>query len=175
MFKYYQILARLTCYVNFTVFIDLHLTEMALPSSSKAVPQGYTALHESTTEILIPSSSLPSNPADNPSQTKQVFLNPVQEYNRDLSVIAIRCWSELRVKEHREKREKGMKKGAERKGPKGNKKRKVQEQEQEPTADDADKVRKWQFPTRGISVPQYNVGRGGDILCADEILDGYFC
>jgi N2,N2-dimethylguanosine tRNA methyltransferase len=142
---------------------------MALPSSSKAVPQGYTALHESTTEILIPSSSLPSNPAENPSQSKQVFLNPVQEYNRDLSVVAIRCWSELRVKEYKEKREKGIQKMDERKKLKASKKRKVEV----PTADDGNKVRE----RRAFSPLSVSTTVWGVLICCgtDEIVDGAFC
>lgn len=36
-----------------------------------------------------------------------MFLNPVQEYNRDLSVVAIRTWSERRQREKAEKWEIG--------------------------------------------------------------------
>jgi len=37
---------------------------------------------------------------------KVVFLNPVQEYNRDLSIVAIRAWSEIKSAEESERREK---------------------------------------------------------------------
>ena len=37
---------------------------------------------------------------------KVVFLNPVQEYNRDLSIVAIRAWSEIKSAEELERREK---------------------------------------------------------------------
>ncbi|TFY64033.1 hypothetical protein EVJ58_g2891 [Rhodofomes roseus] len=46
------------------------------------IPEGYTLHTENTTRILLP----PGN---------QAFLNPVQEFNRDLSVACIRTWSEL--------------------------------------------------------------------------------
>ena len=46
------------------------------------IPQGYTLHTENTTRILLP----PEN---------QAFLNPVQEFNRDLSVACIRTWTEL--------------------------------------------------------------------------------
>ena len=54
------------------------------------VPPGFTLHSENTTHILLPS--------DNGA-----FLNPVQEFNRDLSVACIRVWSEEwnRVKEAR--------------------------------------------------------------------------
>lgn len=45
------------------------------------VPSGFTLHSENTTHILLPS--------DNGA-----FLNPVQEFNRDLSVACIRVWSE---------------------------------------------------------------------------------
>lgn len=52
------------------------------------VPPGFTLHSENTTHILLPS--------DNGA-----FLNPVQEFNRDLSVACIRVWSEEwnRIKE----------------------------------------------------------------------------
>ena len=45
------------------------------------VPEGYTLHSENTAHILLPS--------DNGA-----FLNPVQEFNRDLSVACIRVWGE---------------------------------------------------------------------------------
>lgn len=52
------------------------------------IPEGYTLHTENTTRILLP----PEN---------QAFLNPVQEFNRDLSVACIRTWTEL-VNEEKE-------------------------------------------------------------------------
>lgn len=46
------------------------------------VPEGFTLHTENTSHILLP----PGN---------QAFLNPVQEFNRDLSVACIRTWSEM--------------------------------------------------------------------------------
>jgi hypothetical protein len=48
---------------------------------SITVPQGYTLHKENTTHILLP-------------EENGAFLNPVQEFNRDLSVACIRIWSE---------------------------------------------------------------------------------
>ncbi|KDQ60790.1 hypothetical protein JAAARDRAFT_67223 [Jaapia argillacea MUCL 33604] len=45
------------------------------------VPEGYTLHTENTASILLPASA-------------DAFLNPVQEFNRDLSVACIRVWSE---------------------------------------------------------------------------------
>lgn len=54
------------------------------------VPEGFTLHTENTSHILLPS-------------TNEAFLNPIQEFNRDLSVAAIRVWSEElnQIKEQR--------------------------------------------------------------------------
>jgi tRNA (guanine26-N2/guanine27-N2)-dimethyltransferase len=54
---------------------------MATPSPSFTVPAGFTLHTENASHILLPSKN-------------EAFLNPVQEFNRDLSVAAIRVWSE---------------------------------------------------------------------------------
>jgi hypothetical protein len=64
-----------------------HNTTLAMPDPAPQqqptieVPPGFTLHTENTTHILLPS--------DNGA-----FLNPVQEFNRDLSVACIRVWSE---------------------------------------------------------------------------------
>ena len=60
------------------------------PPSSVTVPDGFTLHTENTSHILLPSNN-------------EAFLNPVQEFNRDLSVASIRVWSEVlnRTKEER--------------------------------------------------------------------------
>jgi hypothetical protein len=58
------------------------LGHMATPSQNPiTVPEGFTLHTENTSHILLPSNN-------------EAFLNPVQEFNRDLSVAAIRVWSE---------------------------------------------------------------------------------
>jgi len=52
-----------------------------LSLKSITVPDGFTLHTENTSHILLPSNN-------------EAFLNPVQEFNRDLSVAAIRVWSE---------------------------------------------------------------------------------
>jgi hypothetical protein len=78
------------------------LGHMATPSpSSITVPEGFTLHTENTSHILLPSNN-------------EAFLNPVQEFNRDLSVAAIRIWSEELNKKKEERwrvvREKRQKK-----------------------------------------------------------------
>ncbi len=60
------------------------------PPSAVTVPDGFTLHTENTSHILLPSNN-------------EAFLNPVQEFNRDLSVATIRVWSEVsnRTKEER--------------------------------------------------------------------------
>ena len=45
------------------------------------IPEGYKLHTENTSHILLPS-------------TNEAFLNPIQEFNRDLSVACIRTWSQ---------------------------------------------------------------------------------
>lgn len=45
------------------------------------VPAGFKLHTENTTRILLPDNN-------------EAFLNPVQEFNRDLSIACIRVWSE---------------------------------------------------------------------------------
>lgn len=53
------------------------------------VPEGFTLYTENNANILL--------------ATNEAFLNPVQEFNRDLSVACIRVWSELLNKERESK------------------------------------------------------------------------
>ncbi|PCH38052.1 guanine-N2--methyltransferase [Wolfiporia cocos MD-104 SS10] len=82
---------------------------MATVQQPIVVPEGYTLHTENSSSILLP----PDN---------QAFLNPVQEFNRDLSVACIRTWSDL-INEEKEKKwrqgqEKRAKKPQNGKGPK---------------------------------------------------------
>ncbi|KAI0807501.1 N2,N2-dimethylguanosine tRNA methyltransferase [Fomes fomentarius] len=52
------------------------------PPPAYVIPEGYTLHKENTSAILLPASN-------------DAFLNPVQEFNRDLSVACIRTWGDL--------------------------------------------------------------------------------
>ncbi len=52
----------------------------------KPVPDNYRLTKENSANILVPISETSDNKA---------FINPIQEFNRDLSVAAIRVWSEI--------------------------------------------------------------------------------
>jgi tRNA G26 N,N-dimethylase Trm1 len=54
---------------------------MAQSPPAITIPDGFTLHSENTAHIILPSSD-------------EAFLNPVQEFNRDLSVACIRVWSE---------------------------------------------------------------------------------
>lgn len=96
----------------------------ALPGPSRAVPQGYTIHKESTTEILLPDG--------NQTGQKQVFINPIQEFNRDISVLAIQTWSELVAAEKQAVAErKRANKAASSQGSNGKKRKIAQSQEEE--------------------------------------------
>ncbi|TNY20305.1 N2,N2-dimethylguanosine tRNA methyltransferase [Rhodotorula diobovata] len=113
-------------------------------ADTPAVPEGFVPYTESTTSILFaapPSSSSQAGSAP-------VFLNPVQQYNRDLSVVAIRTWSEARQREKRAFWEEGLRRKRERKRAGGagadgkgkGKKRKAQDGEGVEVGAEADKA-----------------------------------
>ncbi|GAA5912975.1 hypothetical protein JCM6882_008888 [Rhodosporidiobolus microsporus] len=79
----------------------------------KPVPEGFVVHTESTTSILF--AAPPSSSSDGPAP---VFLNPVQEYNRDLSVVAIRTWGAIWGREKSARWEEGLKRKRERNGKK---------------------------------------------------------
>lgn len=88
---------------------------MAASSSSASdgvpvtIPEGFTLHTENSARILLPA-------------TDEAFLNPVQEFNRDMSVACIRVWSEElsagKERKWREKMEKAASRGADGKGKK---------------------------------------------------------
>lgn len=100
------------------------------------VPEGFIVHTESSTSILF---AAPPSSASSSSGPAPVFLNPVQEYNRDLSVVAIRTWGEMRQREKRESWEEGLRKKWAKKrardakgdGEKASKKRKAQDGKKE--------------------------------------------
>jgi tRNA (guanine26-N2/guanine27-N2)-dimethyltransferase len=77
--------------IRLTKILTKCMRHMASASTNSiTVPDGFTLHTENTSHILLPSNN-------------EAFLNPVQEFNRDLSVAAIRVWSEdlNRTKEER--------------------------------------------------------------------------
>lgn len=61
-----------------------------MDEASIAVPEGFTLHSENTAHILLPDNN-------------EAFLNPVQEFNRDLSVACIRTWNDITQEEKKEK------------------------------------------------------------------------
>ena len=64
-----------------------HYSNHKMEASTRAAPAGYKVHRESTTEILVK------------SESKEVFINPIQEFNRDLSVLALGAWSSIFAQE----------------------------------------------------------------------------
>lgn len=66
--------------------------------SSVVIPEGFRVHTENGAKLLLP-------------EGNEAFLNPVQEFNRDISVASIRVWSEqlneLKQKKWNEKRKRG--------------------------------------------------------------------
>ncbi|EKM55583.1 uncharacterized protein PHACADRAFT_256307 [Phanerochaete carnosa HHB-10118-sp] len=85
------------------------------------VPEGYTLHSENSAHILLP--------ADNGA-----FLNPVQEFNRDLSIACIRTWGDLMNEQRRAKWEKD----AERRAQGGRKRAKKARADESDKAEDED-------------------------------------
>ncbi|KAI0670302.1 N2,N2-dimethylguanosine tRNA methyltransferase [Trametes maxima] len=87
------------------------------------VPEGFTLHKENTSAILLPSSN-------------DAFLNPVQEFNRDLSVACIRTWSELvnaeKERKWRQAAARRAKKAAEGAHAQGHKAKKLKTEEETP-------------------------------------------
>ena len=79
------------------------------PAFQFDVPEGYSVHSENSAHILLPN--------DNGA-----FLNPVQEFNRDLSVACIRTWGDIMNEERKAKWEKDRERKAQ--GGKKNKKAK---------------------------------------------------
>lgn len=71
------------------------------------VPEGFTLHSENSAHILLPNNN-------------EAFLNPVQEFNRDLSVACIRTWSDIVQEEKKRKWEVTQERRA-RKAQNGNK------------------------------------------------------
>lgn len=78
----------------------IFIRNMTTPTAI-VVPDGFTLHTENSSHILLPS-------------TNEAFLNPVQEFNRDLSVACIRTWGDIL----NEEKEKTWRQGQERRAKK---------------------------------------------------------
>lgn len=98
---------------------------MLEPSANtiEAIPQGgqsithegreYTTIKEGLAHILVPHGIPTSNDpkmSKEDTQKQQVFYNPIQQFNRDLSVLAIKTFGEDLVERKRQKHEHARKK-----------------------------------------------------------------
>jgi tRNA (guanine26-N2/guanine27-N2)-dimethyltransferase len=83
---------------------------MSTGTESIVVPEGFKLHTENTSHILLPS-------------TTEAFLNPVQEFNRDLSVACIKTWSEELDKEKEKRWKASLERRAKKAAEGGDKKR----------------------------------------------------
>ena len=86
----------------------------------------YTTVKEGLAHILIPAtaSKTPQTAPRGDSQPQSVFYNPIQQFNRDLSVLAIKAYGEEVMERKRKSLEKSKQRNAEKRQ---NKKRKREE------------------------------------------------
>ncbi|TBU50868.1 N2,N2-dimethylguanosine tRNA methyltransferase [Dichomitus squalens] len=104
---------------------------MSAPAPTLIVPEGFTLHKENTSAILLPASN-------------DAFLNPVQEFNRDLSVACIRTWGDLMNKEKEKKWRQSLERRA-KKAEAGHKAKKAKMEENGHASEQ---------PAEGAAVPQ---------------------
>ncbi|EJF65938.1 N2,N2-dimethylguanosine tRNA methyltransferase [Dichomitus squalens LYAD-421 SS1] len=104
---------------------------MSAPAPTLIVPEGFTLHKENTSAILLPASN-------------DAFLNPVQEFNRDLSVACIRTWGDLMNKEKEKKWRQSLERRA-KKAEAGHKAKKAKTEENGHASEQ---------PAEGAAVPQ---------------------
>lgn len=74
----------------------------------------YTTVKEGLAHILIPAegSKVPQTTPNGPNQVQSVFYNPIQQFNRDLSVLAIKAYGESTLEKKRKIIERDRQKNA---------------------------------------------------------------
>ncbi len=77
----------------------------------------YTTVKEGLAYILVPASApkVPKTSPQGDNQPQDVFYNPIQQFNRDLSVLAIKAFGEQVLEQRKQNQEKFNKKFANRK------------------------------------------------------------
>jgi len=87
------------------------IPEKPLPASSKDVTvdgSDYTAITEGCATVLFPKSTVKRDEKGREVEVKgEVFYNPIQQFNRDLSVLAIKNFAEIYLGEKKSKRGRG--------------------------------------------------------------------
>lgn len=90
----------------------------------------YTAVKEGLAYILIPASAsaVPQTTPKGETQPQSVFYNPIQQFNRDLSVLAIKAYGESIWEKKREDKQEALAKKAAKKAAQAERKRKRAEE-----------------------------------------------
>ena len=77
---------------------DIHAT----PAEGQRIKHNdvvYTTVREGLAHILVPESSVPDKESKDSQGVQQVFYNPIQQFNRDLTVLAIRAYGKERMEQ----------------------------------------------------------------------------
>lgn len=147
------------------------------PTAGQSIRHGdkeYTTVREGLASILIPQAASATQQGKEKQKQKQkksdepaaVFYNPIQQFNRDLSVLAIAAYGEHVVKEKRRRTERNVerlaKRGMKRKreGDEGAEEKPEQQQESGKPADEMDIDRpekQEQKPAPAIKQPQFSI------------------
>lgn len=78
-------------------------TQLPTPNQTSHNGIKYDIVREGLAEILNPAQEVSSHTDDRKPQAQSVFYNPIQQFNRDLSVLAIRIFSEKLVESRLQK------------------------------------------------------------------------
>ncbi|KAI9818702.1 MAG: RNA methyltransferase tRNA(m5U54)methyltransferase [Thelocarpon impressellum] len=114
-----------------------------LPQDERAVTHGdkqYTTVKEGLAYILVPKGSEAASPkpgkeAEPPAQT--VFYNPIQQFNRDLTVLAIKAYGGEAIAERRRRWEQRLRQGPKKKKGKALKRKREDIEDAEPRAEES--------------------------------------
>lgn len=100
------------------------LPSKPVPQSSKDITlddgKAYTAVTEGLATVLFPKITVKKDKAGNDVEVKgEVFYNPIQQFNRDLSVLTIKTFGDMFLEEKKEKKEQKLANKAKGKETKG--------------------------------------------------------
>lgn len=100
------------------------LLSKPVPQSSKDITlddgKAYTAVTEGLATVLFPKITVKKDKAGNDVEVKgEVFYNPIQQFNRDLSVLTIKTFGDMFLEEKKEKKEQKLANKAKGKETKG--------------------------------------------------------
>ena len=154
---------------------DLDVFSGAMPPYHDVTLNGsdYQAIKEGLAYILTPRSALAAKTAKDVSEvdpeSQKVFYNPIQQFNRDLSVLAIRAYGEAVLEEKRRKRERNLRDKVGKAGR--GKKRKRVDTDGVSVTTGSDQIAESEEPTGGQSNEEGSVVRPQDESVEKQFMD----